>query len=1232
MKRIKKILILLCVIFMAAGTAVGCSGKNSLSPAENSVEEEFVSDYNGPNDPSIIIDGVLDESVYADKKWFRNTFAENLSGNMPVLQATGFTTEYGLYIAAQVWDENIVYSGQFMPSRNSAFDLYFVIGDEDRLDDDSLDRYHLLVDMGLNIMGTPGRAKRGAFVQGEINSGETEFATLEVFYSWGQLGVDISEGVPEGYGLWAEYKAVLPGQSSVKTVSTSPGPGKHNKNFYRIGKDGYSNQDAENAVLGDAKSGFAKTANWDISRESEGIVSVNGGEEWQTIYFRDAYDENFTISTDLQFHNSLNNDYPHAGLYIRSTEGYYISVVLAFYDDFLTTAEDGGNTVKNFELVTIDNSTQTWRQRAVYRATNTDLSSSVLSLKLIKRGSELYYFINGNYCMTERADWLIGDAFAGFYTLGAATTFSNYLYERHTQEQAVQALNDEGIYTVTAEPATAGGSVETSAYAVKSGESADIRFVTQEGYSISSVQIDGIEKIEQVKESVKDGVYTLTGIRQNTKVLVGWSRLDNAVTYKGMIMKGEEPVAAELTLVDAQNPLNAFRIAVTPQNGFDILVPAGIYKRTVSAENCIPLQDEIDLSTDKEGNIVLQESAFVRSVTVNGIQVSSELSAWDMKEETDGYIYGDFALGNKRKPLYFAEVSKQATLSATVTNVTDYSQGGEYQDEPYAGFCFTDGTNTGHIFVAGQSVVYRGLNNNTGLVWDWAARKVLETPVLKEKNDSVELLVAIGGGMVHVYVGGDWVLSLSLTEDMQWTNYSEDMDLAYGLYMSTDKQIRLQYSDPVMSKEAAEVTERENSAFVSKQDLNDATVWSESDFWDVSNESESVTGYAYKTSEIDNRMKPLYFRQTANEAILEATITNAMSYSADSVNEKNPYGGFFITDGTNGTHLLISGKNLTYRKYTETGYSNWATKKILDENLLISTATRKSFTLRMVVSNGMAHILVDGQWLTSLSLTAEVGWKDYDSSKPLAYSLYVSGEGQTALQFTNISLITGAAAQAEIDAFNESLFVSDLQLNGISLTSAMNEFEVINDGENTTVTATCVKATRKQPLYFKATGNTALVSATISNKMDYSADSTYEENPYGGFYFTDGENYGHIMVTGKVISFRSYKSGGAANDWGSKTVLSENVLVHAAEESQRTVKLQLGVQGSNLYVFINGVCVCTLILGEDVFWDVSASEKPLAFGLYISGEAYTQLEYSDISIATESDAEADLEDLLASGV
>ena len=176
MKNVKKVFVAVCSALAIACGVVGVSacdnGELNAAPPENEYEYKYTSNYDGENDPGIEIDGKLDEAVWQNKNWFVNSFYADVNDTMPKIEVSAFTTEYGVYMAAKVRDDNVIYIGSLEQSKNTTFEFYYYADKSDMVfaDKDYSSRHAFMLDCGGELYSTCERMKRAVVVDGEINS------------------------------------------------------------------------------------------------------------------------------------------------------------------------------------------------------------------------------------------------------------------------------------------------------------------------------------------------------------------------------------------------------------------------------------------------------------------------------------------------------------------------------------------------------------------------------------------------------------------------------------------------------------------------------------------------------------------------------------------------------------------------------------------------------------------------------------------------------------------------------------------------------------------------------------------------------------------------------------------------------------------------------------------------------------------------------------------------------
>ena len=121
-----------CSLGLATATACDVAFQNAdEAQNEHLIPESYDSQVDAENDENMLIDGKLIESVYGNANWFEFSYASNVDGKKPTVYLTGFTTEYGVYIASKANDTNVRYGGGFMeqiaPANSTGWELTIVV-------------------------------------------------------------------------------------------------------------------------------------------------------------------------------------------------------------------------------------------------------------------------------------------------------------------------------------------------------------------------------------------------------------------------------------------------------------------------------------------------------------------------------------------------------------------------------------------------------------------------------------------------------------------------------------------------------------------------------------------------------------------------------------------------------------------------------------------------------------------------------------------------------------------------------------------------------------------------------------------------------------------------------------------------------------------------------------------------------------------------------------------------
>lgn len=108
------------------------------------------------------------------KKWYTNTYLDNVNGKKPVLRVTGFPTEKGVYLASVVEDTNLMDNGERAPLANSNWEFHVTadnVGEE--RSSSSIYRTSYNIDMKGENFGVNPNFDRAVRVEGELNSENT---------------------------------------------------------------------------------------------------------------------------------------------------------------------------------------------------------------------------------------------------------------------------------------------------------------------------------------------------------------------------------------------------------------------------------------------------------------------------------------------------------------------------------------------------------------------------------------------------------------------------------------------------------------------------------------------------------------------------------------------------------------------------------------------------------------------------------------------------------------------------------------------------------------------------------------------------------------------------------------------------------------------------------------------------------------------------------------------------
>ncbi len=443
MKRIA----LFCVLCLVLGMLSACAGNSeNIAPIEKVYSKTYSASSVKPT--AVCIDGVLDEEIWSTLGRWQNTKLMNDIGVLAKVTLTAFPTDEGIYFASVAYDTNLTSNGYQYPATNSNWEMYFsVCSDEDSLfDSEHIGVYSMrkiFVGMCGEVSSLYADIDRAVVVEGELGSGMTTSATLEMFVPWATIGYDVEQGgVPSSFGILPCYRYVAADSSETIWMAPIDGNIASTSSAYIFDKTGYINADNTHpdSVVGDGAYGYSKSRGWDYSQIDEGIIqSTRGGVE--KIFFRGMYGSNFIVETTVVPVTSGGI----AGISFIQANGNVHSAFLPLSN--LVETEDGG---LNFPDYSIRSTLGGDRSESVmlsgYNTTNSKATKTEgVKLTVVKYGTQFWYFADGKYLTTQTISEMDSDCMPGLYSDAAKACYKDYSCTEITKAQAKAYLAEYGI-------------------------------------------------------------------------------------------------------------------------------------------------------------------------------------------------------------------------------------------------------------------------------------------------------------------------------------------------------------------------------------------------------------------------------------------------------------------------------------------------------------------------------------------------------------------------------------------------------------------------------------------------------------------------------------------------------------------------------------------------------------------------------------------------------------------
>lgn len=670
MKKLLRGLILVFILSVGCAVLYSCADK---AKYEYDYDYEYDSGYvSRPADEGMNIDGVLDESIWQNKKWYSHY------KNGTTLYATAAFTDAGLYIAARVTDNHIYYNNGYAFNRNSNIDITICEPGQSSYDS-RIECARWQIDAMNEVYNyTATRVLTGATYQGEINTGNSEGMTVELFVAWEYLG----------YEQAPDYITILPRYYRVTSYSSTAGgtmifPGRSNVAstllYYQFDENGYMFADEEDAVLGNSKAGAAKTNGWNVSKFADDkTVCVEQALD-QTIFFREAQSGNYILEATVSAVGQYSAATPSVGLLSAYNEenGYLSALVLNAKDSYVssdrlaikTRTITGTNSASFGSILYDDNGKGT-----------ADFVSGV-RMKVIKNGGTFYYIVNDALIHIEDAPVdLEGEVSCGLYSLDAKAVFSDIKFTDYDEDS--EALDDViGEYAVKVEIADdiSGGTVTAAQSAYKKGEAIELNIRSLVGYQFESLSVNGIDITKDVKENIVNGIYTLTEVEEHIKITAKFVLVGVSYEIKGKVSlegAGAQKVNTVSVTAVKEDDFTQFYTTSPDSNGnYTIYLPEGKYELTYSQEAFSDVSKKITVAGDADlEDVVLQIGELGGSAAGSQSQLH-----WDYSGMEDGAVTSGTS-GNESYILFSGVEVEDYMLTALITDL------GKSDANPGAGF------------------------------------------------------------------------------------------------------------------------------------------------------------------------------------------------------------------------------------------------------------------------------------------------------------------------------------------------------------------------------------------------------------------------------------------------------------------------------------------------------------------------------------------------------------------
>lgn len=718
MKKLFKILLITVISLTLALCIIACNTNSNPGGESIGVIEGNAGDYKDnigtaygekPDLDTVVIDGLLDDELWQGKKWY----TQYESTHRVKFQVTTAMSQKGFYLAASCNDNFIYWNGYNYFFSNTNFGFQFYSGNNTYITADANNTRvtHKYLNLRTRIFGQYNVPGKGGGM------------AMEFFIPWSELGIDVSNGLPEYVKILPTYnyasnpdtvtEALYP--TFVKTTGDSG-------QVPKFGANGYLDGDEDNAIIGSHKNGKGRTAGWTVENSGEATEKATSDANAtanfaQAIFFRDLNSSTFRITSKIKI-AKVGKD-ARAGLLIYSDDVKYRAVALNLTDDNYQSGKMirydlKGYTNYPYKITEIDD---------LISIDPTNGPTDEIEMSLYNKSGKLYYIINGKYAYSEDASYTGLNAFGGFYAFNATAEFTDYSFRDFESNEEFDEEMAQYAYLVDIKVEGNAVEVTTDQLAVARADDNKLVITTtfKPGYTMDESKFDytigsrthSLHDLFQ-KEG-KGGVLTLTGIKGNISINAkgrAFTESDNATVnlkYDVRNSQTNEVLKSARVTVYGDDPYSRYYRLYTSSNPGNFFVrPGNVWKYEVTSDGYRDSTGTLLNGEALNESLVENADMFITNSIVGGIAESvlkpdgtpkttitvnsSPGTMWDLSREAESKAVFQTSTNDKDVVFFSGRtISDFQVAYVEIVNRTDPASFSSFENDPAAGFIIKSG-------------------------------------------------------------------------------------------------------------------------------------------------------------------------------------------------------------------------------------------------------------------------------------------------------------------------------------------------------------------------------------------------------------------------------------------------------------------------------------------------------------------------------------------------------------